>query len=46
MLEFHKKQIDDTLDLKVLRDKKIITIPYKVKYNTKLIPREFAKKPR
>lgn len=46
MLEFHKKQIGDTLDLKVLRDKKIINIPYKVKYNTKLIPREFAKKPR
>ena len=45
-LALHKKQIGTSVNLKVVRDKKIITIPYELKYNTKLIPTEFSKKPR
>jgi len=45
-LIIHQKQIGDTLDIKVLRDKEIISFKQTIKRINPLIKREFNKEPR
>ena len=45
-LLFHKKQIGDSVKIKVLRDKKVISFNHTIKRLKPLIQREFAKEPR
>ncbi|WP_418186647.1 trypsin-like peptidase domain-containing protein [Aliarcobacter lanthieri] len=40
-LELHTKQIGDIVKLKILRDKNIINVDYKIKQSKKIIPKEF-----
>lgn len=42
----HQKQVGDTIKVKVLRDKKIVTFTHSLKRITPLINREFNKEPR
>lgn len=42
----HQKQIGDTLNVKVLRDKKIVSFTHKIERLSPLIVREFDKEPR
>lgn len=45
-LVLNKKQIGQSVKLKILRDKKIENISYKLKYNPRLVYTEFNKEPR
>ena len=45
-LLMHEKQIGDTIEVKVLRDKKIISFTHTIKRLSPLIKKEFAKEPR
>jgi len=45
-LGFHMKQIGKTIDLKILRNKKELTVKYKLKKVKPLIVHEFGKEPR
>ena len=45
-LLFHSKQIGSIVNLKILRDRKLITVPYELKRSSKLIKEEFNTKPR
>ena len=40
------KQINDSVTMKIIRDKKILNISYKLKYNVPLLNYEFEKEPR
>lgn len=42
----HQKQIGDTLNIKVLRDKKIVSFTHTIENSFPLIIKEFDKEPR